>query len=220
MATGRPFVDRADAGRRLAAVLKHLRGHDPVILGLPRGGVPVASEVATVLHAELDVIVVRKLGLPMQPEVAMGAIGEGGYEVLDRLLIAHAGVTERQVRGVEERERQQLRALVRRLRRGRPPHDLRGRIAIVVDDGLATGATARVACRAARQRGASRIVLAVPVGPTAAARSVPEADEVVCLLTPQPFVAVGCSYVTFRPTADEVVLALLDAADRAQREAS
>lgn len=220
MATGRRFDDRADAGRRLAALLTHLLGRDLVVLGLPRGGVPVASEVAKALGAPLDVIVVRKLGLPMQPEVAMGAIGEGGFEILDRPFIARAGVTDREVRAVEEHERRQLQARIRRLRRGRAALGLQGRIAVVVDDGLATGLTARVACRAARQRGATRIVMAVPVGPTAVARSVPEADEVVCLHRPEPFIAVGCSYVAFRPPTDQAIVAILDQAARARREAS
>src|SRR5688572_11583629 len=139
------FVDRADAGRRLGQRLEPLRGQDVVVLGLPRGGVPVAFEVAKALGAPLDVIVVRKLGLPFRPELAMGAIGEGGYEVLDRALAARAGVTERELRRVEARERAELESRVRRLRRGRAPLDLTGRVALVVDDGIATGSTARVA---------------------------------------------------------------------------
>ncbi|MEQ6901870.1 phosphoribosyltransferase family protein [Nocardioides sp. YIM 152588] len=211
------FADRTDAGRRLGLRLEHLRGEDVVVLGLPRGGVPVAFEVADELGAPLDVIVVRKLGLPFQPEVAMGAIGEGGYEVLDRALMARAGVSERELGRVEARERAELEARVRRLRRGREPLDLTGRVAVVVDDGIATGSTARVACEVARHLGARRVVLAVPVGPPEAARGVAGADEVVLLRTPTPFLAVGHHYRDFSPTSDEEVVALLARAARVAR---
>lgn len=206
------FVDRVDAGRRLASRLQHLRGQDVVVLAIPRGGVPVASEVARTLGAPLDVVVVRKLGVPWQPELAMGAIGEGGYRVLDRTLMARAGVSEGQLHAVEARERQVLEARVARLREGRPPADLTGRVAVVVDDGIATGATARVACEVARHLGAARVVLAVPVAPEETVRAVTEADEVVCVETPHPFVAVGHHYQQFGPTSDDEVVALLDSA--------
>jgi putative phosphoribosyl transferase len=208
----RGFVDRVDAGQRLAARLGTLRGHDVVVLGIPRGGVPVAFEVARSLGAPLDVVVVRKLGLPWQPELAMGAIGEGGYRVLDRDLILRAGVSEAQLRAVEGRERQVLDSRVARLRRGRRPVDLAGRVAVIVDDGIATGATARVACEVARHLGAARVVLAVPVAPADTVRAVTEADEVICLATPYPFQAVGSHYRDFTATSDEEVVALLDAA--------
>lgn len=215
MTPWRPFRDRLDAGRRLARQLDYLRGRDLVVLGLPRGGVPVAYEVAKALGAPLDVIVVRKLGLPIQPEVAMGAIGEGGFEMLDRPLIVRACVTDAQIRAVEQRENAVLEERLRRLRQGREPEDLRGRTAVIVDDGLATGATARVACRVARHRGAKRVVLAVPVGPSGVESSVPEADEVVCLRTPEPFTAVGGHYLDFRATSDDEVVAILENAARA-----
>ncbi|MER6973152.1 phosphoribosyltransferase [Nocardioides sp. NPDC000445] len=214
---GRDFEDRVDAGRRLGRRLAYLRGEGAVVLGLPRGGVPVAFEVAQELHAPLDVIVVRKLGLPFQPELAMGAIGEGGYEVLDRPLIAHAGVTDQELHLVESRERSELESRVRRLRRGRDPLDLTGRVALIVDDGIATGATARVACEAVRHKGARRVVLAVPVGPPDIRHGIAGADEVVVLETPDPFLAVGHHYRDFAPTSDEEVVALLAEASRRER---
>ncbi|HWU33273.1 MAG TPA: phosphoribosyltransferase family protein [Marmoricola sp.] len=207
-----PFVDRVDAGRHLAAALEHLRSSDPIVLGLPRGGVPVAYEVAKALDAPLDVIVVRKLGIPFQPEVAMGAIAEGGFEVLDHSLIARLRLTERQIRAVATHEQRELDARNRNLRQGHQPLDLRDRVVIIVDDGLATGATARVACAAARHLGARRIIVAVPVGPPNADHMVPAADDVICVRTPDPFLAVGYHYRDFQPTTDAQVIALLDAA--------
>lgn len=215
---GRDFEDRVDAGQRLGRRLAYLQDEDAVVLGLPRGGVPVAFEVAQELRAPLDVIVVRKLGLPFQPELAMGAIGEGGYEVLDRPLIARAGVTDRELQMVEARERSELESRVRRLRRGRDPLDLRGRVALIVDDGIATGATARVACEAARHKGARRVVLAAPVGPPDVREGIAGADEVVVLETPEPFLAVGYHYRDFSPTSDDEVVALLAEASRRERQ--
>ena len=153
------FADRKDAGRLLAARLEFLRGDDVVILGLPRGGVPVAFEVAQALDAPLDVIVVRKLGLPFEPELAMGAIGEGGTRVLDAQVLRHAQVREEELEAVETHERGELEMRVGRLRRGRERIDLHGRVAVVVDDGVATGSTARVACQVARNLGAAMVVL-------------------------------------------------------------
>ncbi|GAA2100079.1 phosphoribosyltransferase family protein [Microlunatus panaciterrae] len=211
------FSDRVDAGRRLASRLQHLRQDDVVVLGLPRGGVPVAYEVAMALRAPLDVIVVRKLGVPYQPELAMGAIGEGGARVLDSRVLAQARVSEDDLRRVETRERAVLEDRVTRLRRGRDRIDLHGRVAVVVDDGIATGSTARVACEVARHLGAARVVLAVPVGPADTVRHLPEADEVICVTTPLGFMAVGNYYRDFSPTSDEEVIALLDAAARHQQ---
>ena len=204
------YADRADAGRRLAARLAELELRAVVVLGLPRGGVPVAHEVATALHAPLDVIVVRKLGVPSHPELAMGAIGEGGFEVLDRGTLARAGVTETELRRVEETERAELAARVERLRRHRERVDLTGRVAVIVDDGVATGATARVACEVARHLGAARVVIAVPVGPADAIADGLGADEIVCPETPAPFHAVGQHYDDFSETTDDEVAALLD----------
>lgn len=211
------FVDRVDAGQRLAERLEHLRGHDVVVLGLPRGGVPVAFEVAKALDVPLDVLVVRKLGLPFQPELAMGAIGEGGFEVVDRSIIARARVTSEEFRVVERRERALLDERVTRFRRGREPLDLTGRVAVIVDDGIATGSTARVACEVARHLGAARVIVAVPVAPPETLENLPGADEVVCLFAPPHFSAVGLHYRDFSPTSDDEVVALLDAAGRRLR---
>ncbi|UKJ64139.1 dienelactone hydrolase family protein [Cellulosimicrobium cellulans] len=215
-----PFADRSDAGRRLARRLAVRRGDDVVVLGLPRGGVPVAFEVAQALGAPLDVVVVRKLGLPFQPELAMGAVAESGVEVLDREIVRRAGVDAEQLRSVEARERAAVDERAQRLRRGRPRVELDRRVAVVVDDGLATGATARAACEVARRRGASRVVLAVPVVPADVAAdpaSVAPADELVYVVAPRPFVAVGRHYVDFSPTTDDEVAATLDLAARLER---
>jgi putative phosphoribosyl transferase len=212
------FQNRAAAGRLLAERLEHLRGQDVVVLGLPRGGVPVAREVADALNAPLDVIVVRKLGVPFQPEVAMGAIGEGGFRAVDRGVVTRAGITPPEWRVVESREREELESRVARFRRGRRRLDLHGRVAVIVDDGVATGSTARVACEIARRLGAARVVLAVPVAPIETVRSFSGADEVVCLLTPQRFGAVGLYYLDFRQTTDEEVIAILDVAGRRPRK--
>ncbi|GAB2765810.1 phosphoribosyltransferase family protein [Sinomonas soli] len=208
------FKDRSQAGRELARALTRYRQQDAVVLGLPRGGVPVAFEVAVALDAPLDVIVVRKLGVPFQPELAMGAVGEGGVRVLDDHVLAVSGVTERELALVEAREREVLRERTARIRAVRPQQDLRGRTAILVDDGIATGSTARAACRVARALGAARVVLAVPVGPADTVGEIAEADEVVCLTTPSPFRAVGRFYRDFSATTDDDVLQLLDAAAR------
>jgi len=203
-----PFADRDDAGRQLARELERLRGLDTVVLGLPRGGVPVAAHVARGLGAPLDVIVVRKLGFPGHEEYAMGAIGEGGCEVLDRGAVTREGVDDDQVDAVVRREGAELEARLRRLRGSREPVDLTGRVALVVDDGIATGATARVAVQVARLRGAARVVVAAPVGPTDAA-DVLEADEVVLLAVPDPLLSVGRWYRSFTATSDAEVAALL-----------
>jgi putative phosphoribosyl transferase len=207
------FRNRVEAGRRLARALMPLADSDPVVLGLPRGGVPVAAEVARALGAPLDVAVVRKLGLPRQPELAMGAIGEDGARVLNDEVLRHSGVGPDVVDAVEQEERQMLEHRVRAFRRGRPPVRLDARTVIVVDDGIATGATARAACEIARARGASRVVLAVPVGARDRLEQLRTvADEVVCLEIPDAFYAVGQAYGDFRQVSDDEVVALLDAA--------
>lgn len=203
------FRNRIDAGQQLAAKLMYLHDQRPVILGLPRGGVPVATVVAEALDAPLDVIVVRKLGIPFQPEVAMGAIGEGGARVLDEGLIRRAGITEQQIAQVEAAERQTMDARIQSLRAIRPRVSLVGRTAVIVDDGLATGATAAVACQIARELGAAKVVLAVPVGPSEVLDVFP-ADDVVAVETPHPFRAVGMHYVDFGPTSDAEVQQLLE----------
>ncbi|MFJ6771038.1 phosphoribosyltransferase family protein [Kitasatospora sp. NPDC091257] len=204
------FADRTEAGRRLAARLGHLAGPDTVIVALPRGGVPVAAEVAAVLGAPLDICVIRKLGVPYQPELGMGAIGEGGVRVLNDQVIRFSAVTDEQLAEVERRERAELARRARRYRGDRPPADLRGRTVVVVDDGIATGSTARAACRIVRERGAARVVLAVPVAPADWAERLDEvADEMVCVDTPSPFYAIGEFYADFTQTGDEEVLRLL-----------
>ena len=206
------FRDRPEAGRRLATALQHFRGRDVVVLGLPRGGVPVAAVVARELGAPLDVIVVRKLGVPSQPELAMGAIGEGGVRILNEEVVRATGVTASQFAEVEGRERDELARRARRFRGDRERVSVSGRTAIVVDDGIATGSTAWAACQVARSLGADRVVLAAPVG---ARQSIDElrrvADEVVCLEAPEPFYAVGQWYTDFSQTSDEQVEALLRA---------
>ncbi|MGZ5414344.1 MAG: phosphoribosyltransferase family protein [Aeromicrobium sp.] len=212
------FENRVEAGRQLAVELESLRGQDAVVLGLPRGGVPVADEVAKALGLTLDVIVVRKLGVPFQPEVAMGAIGEGGVRVLDSDLIARIRITEADLSAVEERERATLEARIARLRRGRPRVDLHGRTAVIVDDGVATGSTARAACRVARHLGAARVVLAVPVGPRDGLSDFRDADEVVAVFAPAQFSAVGYHYRDFAPTTEDEVIVRLDAAARRSQQ--
>ncbi|MBC3841232.1 phosphoribosyltransferase [Streptacidiphilus sp. 4-A2] len=207
------FVDRPDAGRRLAARLWPLRGVPAVVLGLPRGGVPVAAEVAAVLGVPLDVVVVRKLGAPAQPELAMGAIGEGGVRVLDDSLVRLTRTSAAELAEVEQRERAELERRSRRYRGGRPRAALGGRTAVLVDDGVATGASARAACLIVRGLGAERVLLAVPVGPRdVAARIGDAADEVVAVHTPLDFFGVGQFYEDFTQTTDEEVLACLERA--------
>ena len=212
------FADRKQAGQELAGALARLRGPGVVVLGLPRGGVPVGYEVARALGAPLDVIVVRKLGVPFQPELAMGAIGEGGIRVMNDDVIRRGGITEGEIARVEERERADLDEQARRLRADRPQLDLTGRVAIVVDDGIATGSTARAACQVARGMGASRVVLAVPVGaPESLDALAGDCDEVVCLHAPALFTAVGTFYDDFGHVPDaEVTRLLVRAADPAR----
>jgi putative phosphoribosyl transferase len=210
------FRNRVDAGRQLAAELLDLRGENVVVLGIPRGGVPVAFEVAAVLDAPLDVIVVRKLGVPFQPEFAMGAIGEGGEEIVDESVVALTGVTDAEVRAVESRERVELDARVARLRPGRTRRSLADRVAVIVDDGVATGATARVACDVTRRLGAARVVLAVPVIAAGTLADLAGPDDIVYVAAPETFWAVGQFYTDFSATTDDEVVALLDEAERRQ----
>jgi putative phosphoribosyl transferase len=204
------FRDRAEAGRQLAARLAHLKGSDVVVLGLPRGGVPVAFEVAEALGAPLDVIVVRKLGVPFQPELAMGAIGEGDARVLNQDVVRDAGISDEELAIVEARERLELERRAQRLRALRPRVELAGRTAVVVDDGIATGSTARAACQVARAQGAARVVLAVPVAPPGWQERIDgDADELIALETPPNFFAIGQFYDDFSQTSDMEVAAFL-----------
>jgi putative phosphoribosyl transferase len=206
------FRDRSDAGRRLARRLLQLTGHDVVVVGLPRGGVLVARPVAEALAAPLDVIVVRKLGVPFQPELAMGAIGEGGVRVVDEDVVRRAGVGPAELAEVEAFERAELARRLRTYRGDRARIPLAGREVVVVDDGIATGSTARAACRVARVEGARRVVLAVPVAPVGWSRSFADvADACVCVATPSPFGDIGRFYDDFTQTTDGEVLACLAA---------
>ncbi|GGU76166.1 hypothetical protein GCM10010211_47690 [Streptomyces albospinus] len=204
------FTDRADAGRRLAEAVRHLESEDPVVLGLPRGGVPVAYQVAQALDAPLDVIVVRKLGVPYQRELGFGAIGEGGVRVISDDIIRRGRINQSDVASVEREEAAELARQAARFRAGRPRLPLEGRTAIVIDDGIATGATAAAACEVVRAQGAARVVLAVPVAPPdAAERLRAKADDIVCLSTPYAFSAVGEWYEDFSQTSDDEVVSLL-----------
>jgi putative phosphoribosyl transferase len=212
------FTDRADAGRRLASKLAPLQG-DVVVLGLPRGGVPVAFEVAAELGAPLDVIVVRKLGLPHQPELAMGAVGEGGIRIINDEVVHGSWVTPGVIADVERRERRELARQAGRFRAGRGRADVAGRTAVVIDDGIATGSTARAACQVARAQGAARVILAVPVGPPGAARDLlGSCDDVICLEAPGSFGSVGQWYEDFAPVSDATVADLLRRAARSRPE--
>jgi putative phosphoribosyl transferase len=208
------FRNRAEAGALLATeVVRRLAGtptNEIVVLGLPRGGVPVAAAVAAALEAGLDVIVVRKLGVPYQPELAMGAIGENGARVLNGEVLAVAGVSDDAVAEVEARERLELERRAALYRGGRPPLDLTGKTAVIVDDGIATGSTVAAACQIARQAGAARVVVATPVAPPSSAASLREvADEVIALERPESFFAIGEWYDDFAQTSDDEVKRLL-----------
>lgn len=204
------FYDRADAGRQLAARLRPYRAEVPIVLGLPRGGVPVAFEVARELGAPLDVCVVRKIGAPIQPELGIGAVSEDGALYVDREAMQLVGVSEDELEQLVADKREEVEERARRFRQGGPAIDVRDRTVILVDDGVATGGTARAAVKTLRARGAGHVVLAAPVG---ASQSLDElaaiADEVVCLRPEDAFFAVGLWYEDFAATTDEEVVELL-----------
>lgn len=207
-----PFRDRSDAGRRLADALEQYRRSQPVILALPRGGVPVAAEVASALNAPLDLILVRKIGVPMQPELAMGAVADGGSPLIVRNedVIRVAGIEESEFKSVCDQELAEIERRRQLYLGGRDRVDIAERTAIVVDDGIATGATTRVALRAARMRNPKRLVLAVPVAPTESLANMrEEADDVICLEDYSSFGAIGLYYSDFRQVSDQEVIALL-----------
>lgn len=204
------FANRVDAGQQLAAHLASLKGDDVVVLGLPRGGVPVAAEVARALDAPLDVIIVRKIGVPRQPELAMGAVGEDGVRVVNDDVVRLARVSPESFAQVEARERATVEARAASIRAVHRRIDLHGRTAVIVDDGIATGATARAACGVARHYGADRIVIAAPVAAPATLRELAAvADVVTAVETPEPFGAIGAFYHDFSPTTDQEVVRLL-----------
>jgi predicted phosphoribosyltransferase len=205
------YRDRMEAGRALASLLRDYAGRDDVVfLGLPRGGVPVAAEVARELGAPLDVFMVRKLGVPGHEELAMGAIASGGVRVLNPEVIDALHIPERAIEMIAQREQRELERRERAFRGDRPAPALRGKTAILVDDGLATGATMRAAVTALRALEPARIVVAVPVGAEETCeRFRDDADEVICALTPRPFEAVGLWYENFGQTSDAEVQAAL-----------
>jgi putative phosphoribosyl transferase len=207
-----PFWDRADAGRQLAKVLARYRNEKPVVLALPRGGVPVAAEIAAALDAPLDLLLVRKIGVPFQPELAMGAVIDGAKPVTVRNenVIAHTGVTEKEFAATRDRELAEIERR-RKLYLGNRPHpELAGRTVIVVDDGIATGATTRAALQAMRLQNPRKLVLAVPVAPTDTLQEVrEEADDIVCLEDHEDFGAIGFFYSDFRQISDTEVIDLL-----------
>ena len=204
------FTNRLDAGRQLAATLHRFKSGDVVVLGLPRGGVPVAFEVAKEIGAPLDAILIRKLGVPWQHELAMGAIGEDSVRVLNQQVIESCGVSERQINDVEVKERQELNRRIALYRTVREPLSLLGKTVLIVDDGIATGSTALAACRVARARGATWIALATPVAPLGWEETMGNAaDEYLALYTPEFFGAVGNFYDDFDQVSDEDVLSIL-----------
>lgn len=217
MTFGHPsgYLDRRDAGRQLASALEaYANRSDVAVLGLPRGGVPVADEVASALHAPLDVFIVRKLGAPWHPELALGALAEGGIEIRHRDSMASFGVSDADLDHVALQEREELARRVQRYRGSRPATDLWNRTVILVDDGLATGSTMEAAIAAVRQHRPARIVVAVPVGAADTCRRIGAlADDLVCPLAPARFSAVGEWYADFSQTTDEEVAAVLAAAN-------
>lgn len=218
MLTERRFRDRVDAGRALAADLSAYAGRDDVlVLALPRGGVPVGYEVARALGAPLDVFIVRKLGVPGHEEMAMGAIASGGVRVLNDGVVGPLRISESIIDGVAAREQAELERREREYRDGRPAPDVRGRTVILVDDGLATGATMRAAAEALRLPGPARLVVAVPVSAEESCEEFREqVDEIVCTMTPSPFYGVGMWYDDFSQTTDAEVRVLLARARREQ----
>jgi putative phosphoribosyl transferase len=209
------YIDRRDAGRRLAEALQHFRGEDVVVVALPRGGVPVGYEVAAELGAPLDIVIVRKLGAPMQPEYGIGAVGEGDIRVLREGVAELLGIEDEELETLTAREFAELERRRRLYRGDREALPVAGRTVLLVDDGVATGGTAIAAARVLRARGAERVVLAVPVGPPGTPERLgDEFDEVICLQEPEEFFGVGAFYADFAQVTDEEVLELLDEAQR------
>lgn len=208
------YKNRAEAGRKLAQALSDYAGRaDVVVLGLPRGGVPVAYEVTKALEAPLDIFIVRKLGVPGQEELAMGAIASGGVRVLNDEVVGGLSISEEEIQSVAEKERAELERRERLYRGERARRDLKNKIAILVDDGLATGASMRAAVNGLRQHNPDKIVVAVPTAPPETCREFEDlADQVICLQTPSPFMGVGAWYADFPQTTDDQVRELLEKA--------
>lgn len=212
------FKDRSEAGRALAHSLLEFRDRAPVIVALPRGGVPVGFEVALALDAPLDVVVARKLGAPGHPEYRIGAVAEGGALYLDAAAIARLGVTPEHLQAVVRQESAELQRRLRAYRGDHPPVDVAGRTVIVVDDGMATGVTVRAAIRSLKARGPRTVVIAAPVCAAESARELlSEVDAIVCAHSPEDFAAVGTWYGDFSQTSDDEVRALLALTRRAER---
>jgi predicted phosphoribosyltransferase len=211
MALGAPYHDRADAGRRLAEDLDRYQGRDDlIVLGLARGGVPVAYEVARALHAPLDVLVVRKVSPPGHEELALGALASGGYRFVNEEMVQLFGFAPEQIDDLATREQAELERQEHELRGDRPMPDVKGKTVILVDDGLATGASMRAAVAAIRGKNAAQVVVAVPVAAPESCDAVAEsADDTICALTPPLFMAVGEWYEEFAPTTDDEVKELL-----------
>ena len=215
-----PFEDRRDAGRRLAGKLSRFKDGRPVVFALPRGGVPVGYEISRSLEAPLDVFVSRKLGAPGQPEFGIGAVAAGGVRVLNEDVVRGLGIPDDYVERITTRETAEVERRLRYFRGERPEPDVGGRTAILVDDGLATGVTARAAVEALRLRGPERLVLAAPVCAAQTAELLrPEVDELVCLESPTDLGAIGFWYRNFEQTSDEEVVELLERA-RSERGAT
>ncbi len=205
------FLNRVEAGRRLAKELAAYGGKNHlIVLGIPRGGVPIAFEVATALGAPLDVFVARKLGAPSQPELAFGAVSSGGVQILDSQIVESLGISGAEIEEIAARERSELARREHVYRAGRAPLNLEGRTAILVDDGIATGASTRAAIAALRELKPARIVLAVPVAPASTCRRLrSEVDDLICLQMPETFYAIGEFYDDFSQVSDDEVTALL-----------
>jgi putative phosphoribosyl transferase len=211
------FRDRADAGRRLAERLERYRTRSPVVFAIPRGGVPVGAEIARSLDAELDVIVARKLGAPFQPELALGAVAADGERVLNQDILRELEIDQAYLERIAQEQMAEARRREERFRAGRAPAQVAGRTALLVDDGLATGATMRAAARSLRRRQPAALVVAVPVGSRDACAALrQEADEVVCLAEPEPFYAIGPYYQTFEQVEDAEVTRLLSQLAKAE----
>jgi putative phosphoribosyl transferase len=212
----RGFRDRQEAGCLLAEALAvYATRSDVIVLALPRGGVPVGFEVAKTLHAPLDVVIVRKLGVPGQEELAMGAIAGGGMQVINNCVVRSLGISQEQIASEAAKERAELERRERLYRGGRPAQDIRGRTVILADDGIATGTTMKVAIAAIKRQQPSKIVVAIPVAPLSTCEQMErEVDEVMCLFSPEDFVAIGVWYSDFTQVPDQEVCDLLERADR------